>query len=137
MKATLALTLLLSYLTAFLVTGDAPDIGKVTTACMNENGVSAQDFADLKSGATKPEDVKDNVKCATQCILVKLGFMDAQGNALTDNIKSKFASSPMASAVNTAMTTCGGVKGANPCDTAFQILACLQQNSQAISSMMH
>ncbi|EDW74834.1 Odorant-binding protein 56g-5 [Drosophila willistoni] len=126
MRAILALTLLLSYLTNVLVASETPDIGKLTNTCMTEHGVTIKDFADLKSGATKPEDASDNIKCATQCLVVKLGFMDEESNILTENVKAKFDSTPMENTVMEALSKCGGIKGVNPCDTAFQIMNCLQ-----------
>lgn len=93
--------------------------------CMTENGVTPQDLGDLKSGKTKPEDAKDNVKCATQCVLVKSGFMDDKGTVKKEKILSEISDAGMKAKVEKGLATCANTKGANPCDTAFQITACM------------
>ncbi|KAH8301814.1 hypothetical protein KR059_011958 [Drosophila kikkawai] len=134
MRATLALTLLLSCLTGILsqhMNMDSAVSKEVVEGCLKENGVSNDDLADLQSGKVKSSDAKDNVKCATQCILVKSGYMDSTGSLLTEKIKQQFVNSPLSAAVEKDLERCSKVKGANACDTAFQVLACFQmQNNQ-------
>ncbi|KAH8418417.1 hypothetical protein KR222_009309 [Zaprionus bogoriensis] len=130
MKATFALALLLGCLTSLLA-DDTAQAFKILNSCMDENGISAQDLSDLKTGKTKPEDASNNVKCATQCVLVKLGFMDDNANVLSDKIVARF---PEAKAkIQKALSVCGSVKGANPCDTAFQIMSCFEEHSDHLS----
>ncbi|KAH8389276.1 hypothetical protein KR200_007479 [Drosophila serrata] len=137
MRTTLALTLLLSCLAGTLAEHMDMDmessLGKgVVEGCLKENGVSGDDLADLQTGKVKASDAKDNVKCATQCILVKSGYMDSTGSLLVDKIKEQFANSPLSAVVEKDLERCSKVKGANACDTAFQVLGCFQkQNSQA------
>ncbi|KAH8258031.1 hypothetical protein KR038_004863 [Drosophila bunnanda] len=134
MRTTLALTLLFSCLAGILAQHmDMDTVGKgIVEGCLKENGVSSDDLADLQTGKVKTSDAKDNVKCATQCILVKAGYMDSAGSLLTDKIKEQFAQTPLSAAVEKDLERCSKVKGANACDTAFQVLACFQkQNSQA------
>ncbi|XP_030385046.1 general odorant-binding protein 56h [Scaptodrosophila lebanonensis] len=130
MKATVLLTLLLGCLAATLA--DDAEIQKTVASCMKENGVTPQEVADLKSGKTKPEDIKDNVKCATQCLFVKSGFMDAKGALLTDAVNQHFADTPIKDDVAKAMAACGSVTGANPCDAAFQTMICIQEHGKGL-----
>ncbi|XP_017125652.1 general odorant-binding protein 56h [Drosophila elegans] len=129
MRATLALTLLLSCcLTGILsnATMDPQTSGDMVGECLKENGVTEQDLADLQSGKVKPADAKDNVKCSTQCILVKSGFMDSTGKLLTDKIKAHYASTNQKAEIEKNLERCSNVKGENACDSAFKILACFQ-----------
>ncbi|KAH8365405.1 hypothetical protein KR084_012972 [Drosophila pseudotakahashii] len=128
MRATLALTLLLSCLTGILSQHQL-DTGvskELVEGCMKENGVTSQDLADLHSGKVKPEDAKDTVKCCTQCILVKSGYMDSTGQLLTDKVKAHYANTSLKDAIDKDLDRCSKVKGANACDTAFKILGCFQ-----------
>lgn len=99
---------------------------ELVTDCLKENGVTPQDLADLQSGKVKAEDAKDNVKCSSQCILVKSGFMDSTGKLMTDKIKSYYANSNFKDVIEKDLDRCSAVKGANACDTAFKILSCFQ-----------
>ncbi|XP_037714570.1 general odorant-binding protein 56h [Drosophila subpulchrella] len=128
MRATLVLTLLLSCLTGILSQKklDATVSKALVEGCMKENGVTNQDIEDLQSGKVKAEDAKDNIKCSTQCILVKSGFMDSTGKLLTDKVKAHYDNTKFRDAVEKDLERCSKVKGENACDTAFQILACFQ-----------
>ncbi|XP_016976771.1 general odorant-binding protein 56h [Drosophila rhopaloa] len=128
MRATLALTLLLSCLAGILSQNTMdPRVSKETVdGCMKENGVSAQDLADLQSGKVKHADAKDNVKCSTQCILVKSGYMDSTGKLLTDKIKAHYANTNLMASIEKDLDRCSKVKGDNACDTAFKMLGCFQ-----------
>jgi len=97
--------------------------------CMSENSVSSQDLDDLKSGKIKPEDAKDNIKCATQCMLVKFGFMDDKGKLLNDKIVEFFPDAAFKTKMESALAACGNIVGANPCDTAFQITNCFHDQA--------
>nr|ABW78037.1 odorant-binding protein 56g [Drosophila melanogaster] len=129
MRATFALTLLLGCLSGILAQQaniDSSVSKELVTDCLKENGVTPQDLADLQSGKVKAEDAKDNVKCSSQCILVKSGFMDSTGKLLTDKIKSYYANSNFKDVIEKDLDRCSVVKGANACDTAFKILSCFQ-----------
>ncbi|KAI8038891.1 general odorant-binding protein 56h [Drosophila gunungcola] len=122
MRATLTLTLLLSC----CLTGILSLTWEMVDECLKENGVTGQDLADLQTGKVKADDAKDNVKCSTQCILVKSGFMDSTGKLLTDKIKAHYASTNLKAEIDKKLERCSNVKGENACDSAFQILACFQ-----------
>nr|ABW78013.1 odorant-binding protein 56g [Drosophila melanogaster]ABW78018.1 odorant-binding protein 56g [Drosophila melanogaster]ABW78019.1 odorant-binding protein 56g [Drosophila melanogaster]ABW78022.1 odorant-binding protein 56g [Drosophila melanogaster]ABW78023.1 odorant-binding protein 56g [Drosophila melanogaster] len=129
MRATFALTLLLGCLSGILAQQaniDSSVSKELVTDCLKENGVTPQDLADLQSGKVKAEDAKDNVKCSSQCILVKSGFMDSTGKLLTDKVKSYYANSNFKDVIEKDLDRCSAVKGANACDTAFKILSCFQ-----------
>ncbi|KAH8355050.1 hypothetical protein KR093_004551, partial [Drosophila rubida] len=97
--------------------------------CMSENGVSTQDLMDLKSGKIKPEDAKDNIKCATQCIFVKFGFMNDKAKLLNDKIIEHFPDANMKSQVQKALDACSNTVGGNPCDTAFKMMICFEKHA--------
>ncbi|KAH8270768.1 hypothetical protein KR018_001023 [Drosophila ironensis] len=101
-----------------------PMTKELVEGCMKENGVTAQDLSDLQTGKVKPQDAKDNVKCSTQCVLVKSGFMDATGKLLTESIKKIYNGTPLQAQVDKDLDKCSKIKGANACDTAYQMLSC-------------
>ncbi|XP_034105381.1 uncharacterized protein LOC117568682 [Drosophila albomicans] len=129
MKTTFSLALLLSCLTGFFMASSAEKAAEVLNDCMTENGVSTQDLMDLKSGKLKPEDVKDNMKCATQCIFVKFGFMNDKGTLLNDQILAHFPDANLKAQVQNALTACGSIVGSNPCDTAFKMMVCFEKHA--------
>ncbi|XP_064536560.1 uncharacterized protein Obp56g [Drosophila montana] len=133
MKSAFALALLLGCLTGCLMAGDGDSGRQIVETCFSENGVAEQDIVDLKSGKTKPEEVKDNVKCSAQCILAKFGFMNSKGQLLNDKILEHFKDAPAKEQAEKALAACGSVTGDNPCDSAFQILSCLEKH---VSEMM-
>ncbi|EDW91454.1 general odorant-binding protein 56h [Drosophila yakuba] len=129
MRATFALTLLLGCLSGILAEQPKLDTSvsqELVLGCLKENGVTPQDLSDLQTGKVKAEDAKDNVKCSSQCILVKTGFMDATGKLLTDKIKSYYEKTSFKDLIAKDLDRCSAVKGANACDTAFKILSCFQ-----------
>lgn len=103
--------------------------GKLLMDCIAENGVTEQELLDLKSGKTKPEDAKDNMKCATQCVLVKSGFMNDKGTVLTKKFLDGIPDASMRAKVEKDLASCVNTKGANPCDTAYQITSCMAKQS--------
>ncbi|XP_034652837.1 general odorant-binding protein 56h [Drosophila subobscura] len=132
MRTTLALTLLLGCLTAnFVRATDDKNTAEIVKKCLAEFGVTEQDILDLKEDKVKPEDVKDNMKCTAQCVMVASGYMDANGNLLSDKIKEQYANHPKKDTVYKALEVCGGEKGENACDTAFQIVSCVKTNGHS------
>ncbi|XP_017145960.1 general odorant-binding protein 56h [Drosophila miranda] len=132
MRTTLALTLLFGCLTAsFVKATDVKNPEEIMKKCVTDLGVTEQDVLDLKLGKVKPADVKDNVKCTAQCVMVASGYMDAKGNLLKDKIKKQYADHPQKDVINKALEVCGGIKGANACDTAFQIVYCVQTHGHS------
>ncbi|XP_034478761.1 uncharacterized protein LOC117785000 [Drosophila innubila] len=129
MKTTFALALLFSCLTGLLMVSAAKNPFPILEACMSENGVTLQDFEDIKSGKMQPENAKDNIKCATQCMFVKLGFMNDKGQLNNEKILEFVPNAPLKAKMQDALAACGNTVGANPCDTAFQILVCLDKQA--------
>jgi len=75
------------------------------------------------------ENAKDNIKCATQCIFVKMGFMSDKGKLQNDKILEFAPNAQIKAKLQEALNACGNTVGANPCDTAFQMLVCLDKNA--------
>ncbi|XP_017864744.1 PREDICTED: general odorant-binding protein 56h [Drosophila arizonae] len=128
MKSKFACILLFSCLISYVVAQKPEMTQQVVSSCMTENGVTEQELNGLKSGEVKLEDVKDNVKCASQCIMAKLGFMNSKGVLQDDKIMDFFKDGPMQGQAEKALEACGSTTGANPCDTAFQIMVCLEKH---------
>ncbi|XP_017051047.1 general odorant-binding protein 56a [Drosophila ficusphila] len=126
MRATLSLTLLLSFIAGILSQEglDSQISVALVEGCIKENGVTEQELADLKSGKVKPMDAKDNIKCSTQCIMAKSGFMDSKGNLMTDKIKAHYANTNLKDDLEKALEKCSKVTGDNACDKAYKIMAC-------------
>ncbi|XP_034141009.1 general odorant-binding protein 56h-like [Drosophila guanche] len=131
MRTTLALTLLLGCLTANFVRATDVNTSEIARKCVTDLGVTEQDIWDLRSGKVKPADVKENVKCIAKCVMVASGYMDESGSLLTDKIKKQYANHPHRHAIYKALEVCGVVKGANACDTAFNIVSCVQTNGRS------
>lgn len=102
---------------------------KLLQECMSENGVTEQELMDMKTGKMKPEDAKDSVKCATQCLLVKSGFMNDKGTVQTQKVLAEITDATMKAKVEKALANCVNTKGANPCDTAFQMTSCMAKQA--------
>ncbi|XP_023162696.2 general odorant-binding protein 56h [Drosophila hydei] len=132
MKNKFACILLLSCLISYLA---AESVEMAVSSCMTENGVSEQELSSLKSGDVKLEDVKDNVKCASQCVFAKLGFMNSKGVLQNAKVLDFFKDEPLKGQAEKALEACGSVSGANPCDTAFQIMVCLEKHVTEMMKM--
>ncbi|XP_039955720.1 general odorant-binding protein 56h [Bactrocera tryoni] len=112
---------------ALLVIGSAvvlcnphdPEMRAYIEECNKEHNVSPKDFHDFIEG--KLTTVPDNIKCSSQCILVKQGFMDESGNFKPDAAKAKVNDDKFVAAVD----ECKDLSGSTPCDTAFKITSCM------------
>ncbi|XP_017864742.1 PREDICTED: general odorant-binding protein 56d-like [Drosophila arizonae] len=73
------------------------------------------------------EDADDKVKCYANCFLERAGFI-VEGQINGDAVLQKLAPAAGADQVKAALATCASIKGANKCDTGFQIYRCFYRN---------
>ncbi|KAH8401462.1 hypothetical protein KR009_005726, partial [Drosophila setifemur] len=100
---------------------------EVVDGCKKEHDVTDQDVHDLGINpfpSSMYKNAKDNVKCATECILVRSGFMDSSGQVQPDQVTTYFGITMFKEQFNRALDRCSKVKGSNGCDTAFLIVDC-------------
>ncbi|ALC42762.1 Obp56d [Drosophila busckii] len=94
-------------------------------ACMAQEGVSAEQVKDLRAG--KFDNVDNKAKCFAHCFLEKSEVI-ADGQIKPDIVTKKLAPIFGADVVKEAQAKCDALKGADKCDTAFQIYQCYYKN---------
>lgn len=83
----------------------------------------------LRTGQFDNADQK--VKCFTNCFLDKAGLF-VNGQVQNDVISSKLGSIFGADKVKAAMAQCNGLKGADNCETAFELYKCYFKTKAAL-----
>ncbi|XP_023164062.1 general odorant-binding protein 56d-like [Drosophila hydei] len=123
------LIVLLGYLTLSLA-ADLTDEQKSTIRanamlCTQQEGNTKEQAFALRNGNF--EDADDKVKCYANCFLEKAGFIvDGQING--EAVLQKLAPAAGVDQVKAALATCDSVRGANKCETGFQIYQCFYKN---------
>ncbi|EDV98271.1 general odorant-binding protein 56d [Drosophila grimshawi] len=93
--------------------------------CIQEQGITKDQAIALHNDSL--ENVDDQVKCFANCYLEKFSFI-ADGQMNKDEVLK--ITTPLAGAdkANAFVTSCEGIKGADKCDTGFQIYQCFKKN---------
>ncbi|XP_018784464.1 PREDICTED: general odorant-binding protein 56d-like [Bactrocera latifrons] len=93
----------------------------LSTECLKETGASEEAIRALIKGDDSQVDGK--VKCFTKCMLDKLGYVEngKVNEEKVQNILGKLIGMEKAKATQ---AKCNGLKGADECDTAYQIRKC-------------
>nr|BAN59720.1 odorant-binding protein [Delia antiqua]BAS69451.1 odorant-binding protein 12 [Delia platura] len=97
--------------------------------CAKQTSASKEALQDLRAG--KFSNVDNNTKCFTNCFLEKSGFL-VDGQVQPAVVSKKLGSIVGADKINTIMAQCNGSKGANNCDTAFELFKCYYLKNAAI-----
>ncbi|XP_018794662.1 PREDICTED: general odorant-binding protein 56h-like [Bactrocera latifrons] len=99
-------------------------------ACNKESGISKAELQEYFDSQMDPAKATNAIKCHMKCVSEKFGFY--KSNMLDETVTIKYLNennmAPKAS-VNTvkqSIQQCNQLKGANSCDTAFQIMSCFK-----------
>ncbi|XP_011197297.2 general odorant-binding protein 56d [Bactrocera dorsalis] len=92
--------------------------------CLKESGASAAQLDALKKGDFNAVD--DKAKCFLKCLQNKKGILE---NGVPNEAAIHKVMTPAVgnSPPKNTLAKCNGLKGANECDTAFQIYKCYRQ----------
>ena len=104
-------------------------IKQAVDECKAEVNLSAEDAAKVENkDYTNPS---ENMKCLGNCILEKMGALK-DGVVQKDFVLEKLGPIAGEENVRQAIEKCSGIKGANNCDTAFQVIACMKEAKSQI-----
>ncbi|XP_050323076.1 general odorant-binding protein 56d-like [Bactrocera neohumeralis] len=97
--------------------------------CLKESGASAAQLDALKKGDFNAID--DKAKCFLKCVQNKKGILE---NGMPNEAAIHKVMTPTVgnSAPKNTLAKCNGLKGANECDTAFQIYKCYLQEQAVL-----
>ncbi|EDW60309.1 general odorant-binding protein 56d [Drosophila virilis] len=98
-------------------------------ACAEQEGITKEQAHALRQGNFDNADAK--VKCFANCFLEKTGFM-ADGQIKSDVVLEKLGPIVGVDKVKAAQEKCDSLKGADKCDTAFQVYQCYYKNHAEI-----
>lgn len=90
--------------------------------CADEEKLDAPTPDQLRSG--KFNNPSDKLKCFVKCLLDKGGFFK-DGKFVDDKVQDFYSKSPKNGAILAGYEECKNIKGANECDTAFQVKQCM------------
>ncbi|XP_058464070.1 general odorant-binding protein 56d-like [Malaya genurostris] len=100
------------------------------TDCLQKFSSLSREAVDkLRSGAFS--DVNQDTKCFTKCFLERSGFLDSEGNLLTDYAIERLSLDREKSKVETLVQKCS-VKKDDPCETAFRAFECFHNGKASL-----
>ncbi|KAM7343153.1 general odorant-binding protein 56d-like [Cochliomyia hominivorax] len=102
---------------------------KYATVCAEKNAIDKEAIQALKNGQFANAD--QNAKCFTNCFLDKAGLF-VNGQVQNDAISTKLGSIFGIDKVNAAMAQCNGLKGADNCETSFELYKCYFKSNAAL-----
>ncbi|XP_023294155.2 general odorant-binding protein 56d-like [Lucilia cuprina] len=97
--------------------------------CSQENSVDKNVIQALKTGQFS--NVDQNAKCFTNCFLEKAGLL-VNGQVQNAVISAKLGGIFGADKVSAAMAQCNDIKGADNCETAFELYKCYFKTNAAL-----
>ncbi|EDW74828.1 Odorant-binding protein 56d [Drosophila willistoni] len=97
--------------------------------CVQQEGITKEQAMALRAGNFEDKDPK--VKCFANCFLEKTGFI-ADGQVKPDVVLAKLGPLAGADKVKAVQAKCDSLKGADKCDTAYQLYECYYKNSAHI-----
>ncbi|KAF2902991.1 hypothetical protein ILUMI_03190 [Ignelater luminosus] len=68
----------------------------------------------------------DKLKCYFKCLNIKLGVMNEKGDVNDDRLKYVASHFSDASTEEEIVVECGNIEGADLCETAFKLMACVK-----------
>nr|BAS69444.1 odorant-binding protein 4 [Delia platura] len=111
------------------------DMHKLSQACVTESHATDEEITNYFKNGMKDEDAKDNVKCHMKCMMEKQGHLK-NGAVDEEAVKKTLQSIPALKdhqdEINKAIADCKSKKGANDCDTAYQITKCMAAHKSAM-----
>ncbi|XP_034650731.1 general odorant-binding protein 56d [Drosophila subobscura] len=98
-------------------------------ACAQQEGVTKEQAQALRSGNFA--DADDKVKCFANCFLEKSGFV-VDGQIKPDVVLAKLGPIAGVDKVKAVQAKCDSLKGANKCDTSYELYKCYHNNQAQI-----
>ncbi|KAH8279298.1 general odorant-binding protein 56d [Drosophila bipectinata] len=93
--------------------------------CAQQEGITKEQALALRGGNFENADPK--VKCFANCFLEKTGFL-VDGQVQPDKVLAKLGPIAGEDNVKAVQAKCDSIKGADKCDTAFQLYECYYKN---------
>lgn len=110
------------------------DFEKFSKACLDEAKVSEDELKQFIQNGMNVNEATENIKCHTKCLMQKLGMWkdgvldaDAKAKELMQLPKYSGHDAEIIQIVN----NCKNEKGANECDTVFNIAMCIKKSLSA------
>ncbi|XP_001361439.2 general odorant-binding protein 56d [Drosophila pseudoobscura] len=98
-------------------------------ACAGQEGVTKEQALALRAGNF--EDADPKVKCFANCFLEKAGFV-VDGQIKPDVVLAKLGPIAGVDKVNAVQAKCDSLKGADKCETSYELYKCYYQNRAEI-----
>ncbi|XP_022230278.2 general odorant-binding protein 56d [Drosophila obscura] len=98
-------------------------------ACAEQEGVTKEQALALRAGNF--EDADPKVKCFANCFLEKTGFV-VDGQIKQDVVLTKLGPIAGDDKVKAVQAKCDSLKGANKCETSYELYKCYHQNRAQI-----
>ncbi|KAH8355054.1 hypothetical protein KR093_004547 [Drosophila rubida] len=95
-------------------------------ACIAQEGITKEQAQALRGGSFDGVDAK--VKCFANCFLEKSGLL-VDGQIKPEVVLEKLGPVAGVDKVKAIQAKCDSVKGADKCDTAFQLYQCYHKNN--------
>ncbi|XP_039957602.1 general odorant-binding protein 56h-like [Bactrocera tryoni] len=122
---------LLCFIAALLVVAQADMTPlELMDACNKESGITKAELQQYFDSQMDPAKATNAIKCHMKCVSEKLGFY--KNNMLDETVTIKYlnennmAPKARVQTVKQSLQKCNQMKGANPCDTAYQIMTCFK-----------
>ncbi|EDW91459.2 general odorant-binding protein 56d [Drosophila yakuba] len=93
--------------------------------CAQQEGITKDQAIALRNGNFENSDPK--IKCFANCFLEKTGFL-INGEVQPDVVLAKLGPLAGEDAVKAVQAKCDAIKGADKCDTAYQLFECYYKN---------
>lgn len=93
--------------------------------CLDKEKPDAAELDQFRAG--KLASASDNVKCYLKCVSEKSGFFK-DGKYVEEKMKALYSASPKKDILLPAFEECKKLKGANDCDTVFQVRLCTMKS---------
>ncbi|KAH8270838.1 hypothetical protein KR018_006678, partial [Drosophila ironensis] len=109
-----------------------PQIAEVRArakACAEQEGVSKEQAIALRAGVFTDSDPK--IKCFANCFLEKSGFL-VNGQVQPDVVLAKLGPIAGEQTVKDVQAKCDSIKGADNCETGYEIYKCYYNNRAQI-----
>lgn len=68
----------------------------------------------------------DKLKCYFKCMNIKFGILTPSGDVVDDELKKVSAQFVDAATDTEIVTECGAIQGADLCETAMKLMACIK-----------
>ena len=74
-------------------------------------------------------------QCFVKCFFEKASYMDSAGNLNVDKLRQSLSTDNSKETVDKIFAKCGGVRGNDACETAFQIYQCYKSTQRSFRTI--